>query len=209
MNIYDAIVERKKTIKFKKGSVDDKLIGVILYMATHAHSAGEIQEWNFIVVKNEEKKKKIYQAALEHPSLKDSPVIIVVCADLEKASLRFGEKGKFYAIQDTAAAAMLMLITANALGLGSAWISSFDEERVKDILNIPPNLKPVALIAIGYAESEEKRERIPFDNLTWCEEYGKKYDISYLIQPGARKEVEIKPVGNLIEEAIRKLKERK
>lgn len=209
MNIYDAIVERKKVSKFKKEKVDDKLIGVILHMANHAHSVGEIQEWNFIVVKDDEKREKIYQASLEHPSLKDSPVIIVVCADLEKASLRFGEKGKVYAIQDSAAAAMLMLVTANALGLGSVWVSSFDEEKIKEILQIPKNLKPIALIAIGHAEFEVKKERIPFDNLTWCEEYGKKYDISYLIQPGAKRKVEIKPMGNLIEEALKKLKEKK
>jgi len=205
MNIYEAIAERKKVAKFKKEKVDDKLIGVILHMANHAHSAGEIQEWNFIVVKDEEKKKKIYQAALEHPLLKNSPVIIVVCADLEKASLRFGEKGKIYAIQDCAAATMLMLVTANALGLGSIWVSSFDEEIVKDILKIPENFKVIALVAVGYAEFEERKERIPFDNLTWCEEYGKKYEISYLIQPGARKEVELKPIGNLIEDAFKKL----
>ncbi|MEM5879129.1 MAG: nitroreductase family protein [Candidatus Aenigmatarchaeota archaeon] len=209
MNIFDAIVNRKTVIKFKKDPVDDKLIGVMLYMATHAHSAGENQEWNFIVVRDEDRKGKLYKAALEHPLLKEAPVCIVVCADLEKASLRFQKRGEvFYSVQDTAAATMLMLVTANALGLGAAWIGSFDEEMVKDALYLPDKLRPVAIVAVGYPEkAEERKERIPFDNLTWYNIYGKKYEFSYLFQPGARKEVEIKPVGNLIEDALKKLKE--
>jgi nitroreductase len=209
MNIFDAIVNRKSVLKFKKEPVDDKLIGVMLYMATHAHSAGEMQEWNFIVVRDEERKNKLYKAALEHRLLKEAPVCIVVCADLEKAGMRFQKRGEvFYSVQDTAAATMLMLVTANALGLGAAWIGSFDEEMVKDALYLPDNLRPVAIIAVGFIEeAEERKERIPFDNLTWYNVYGKKYDISYLFQPGARKEVEIKPIGNLMEEALKKLKE--
>jgi nitroreductase len=195
-------------IKFKKDDVDDKLIGVMLHMATYAHSAGEIQEWNFIVVRDEKEKENLYKAALEHPVLKNAPVVIVVCADLEKASMRFQKRGEvFYSVQDTASASMLMLLAANALGLGAVWIGSFDEERVKDILYLPENLRPVAMIAVGYVEEEEEmRERITFDNLTWYNKYGKKYDISYIFQPGARKEVEIKPIGNLIEDAIKKLR---
>lgn len=210
MNIFDAIASRKSIVRFKKDPVDDKLIGVMLHMATHAHSAGEMQEWNFLVVRDEEKKKKLYGAAMEHSLLKEAPVIIVVCADLEKANLRFQERGEvFYSVQDTAAAAMLMAVAANALGLGIAWIGSFDEEKVKDILVLPDNLRPVAILAIGHpAEREEMRERIPFDNLTWFNSYGKKYDISYLFQPGAKKEVEIKPIGNLVEDAIKKLRKK-
>lgn len=208
MNIFDAIVNRKNVLKFKKDPVDDKLIGAMLHMATHAHSAGEMQEWNFLVVRDEGRKEKLYEAALEHPRIKEAPVVIVVCADLEKASMRYQKRGEvFYAVQDTAAATMLMEVVANALGLGTVWVGSFDEERVKDILFLPDKLRPVAMVAVGYpAESEERKERIPFDNLTWYNTYGKKYDLSYLVQPGARKEVEIKPIGNLIEDAIKKLK---
>jgi len=208
MNIFDAIVSRKNVVGFKKDPVDDKLIGVMLHMATYAHSAGDMQEWNFLVVRDEERKKKLYEAALEHPLVKKAPVIIVVCADLEQASLRYQKRGEvFYSIQDTAAAAMLLMVTANALGLGAVWVGSFDEERVKDILFLPGRLRPVAMIAVGYPSAdEEKGERIPFDNLTWYNAYGKKYDLSYIFQPGARKKVEIKPIGNMIEDLVKKLR---
>jgi len=208
MNVFDAITSRKTVIRFKKDAVDDKLIGVMLHMATHANSAGEMQEWNFLVVKDETRKKKLYEASLEHPLVKESPVIIVACADLEKASMKYQKRGEvFYSVQDTAAAVMLMVVTANALGLGTVWVGSFDEERVKDILFLPDKFRPVAILAVGYpAEEEERRERIPFDNLSWLDIYGKKYDLSYVFQPGARKDVKIEPVGNLIEDAIKKLR---
>lgn len=208
MDIFDLITGRKAVLKFGKEPVDDKLIGVMLYMATHVHSAGEMQEWNFIVVREEDRKNKLYEASMEHPMLKNAPVVIVVCADLEKAGLRFQKRGEvFYSIQDTAAATMLMVVTANALGLGAVWIGSFDEERVKDILVLPDNLRPVSILAVGYsAEVEERRERIPFENLTWSETYGKKYDVSYFFKPLTKN---IKPIGNTVEDMINKIKEKK
>jgi nitroreductase len=208
MNIFDAITSGKSVVKFKKDPVDDKLIGVMMHMATYAHSAGETQEWNFLVVMDEVRKEKLYGATLEHRLVKEAPVIIVVCADLEKISMRYQKRGEvLYSVQDTAAAAMLMMVTANALGLGCAWVGSFDEERVKDILFLPDKLRPVIILAVGYpAETEERKARTPFDNLTWTNLYGKKYEMSYIFQPGARKEVEIKPIGNLIEELVKKMR---
>lgn len=52
-------MNRRSTRRFEKKEVDDKLIGVMLYMATQAPSAGNTQEWQFIVVKDIETKKKI------------------------------------------------------------------------------------------------------------------------------------------------------
>jgi len=208
MNVFDAITTRKNILKFKKDPVDDKLIGVMLYMATHAHSAGDMQEWNFLVVRDETRKKKLYEAALEHPILRTAPIIIVIFANLENAGTRYQKRGEvFYSIQDTASATMVMEIVANALGLGTVWIGSFDEERVKNILFVPDKLRPVAILAVGHpAESEDRKERIPFDNLTWNNTYGKKYEFSYLLQPGPRKELDIKPLGNMIEDAIKRLR---
>jgi len=209
MDFFDAVTKRKEVVKFDDKKVDDKLIGVLLYTATFAYSAGDQQEWNFIVVRNEKRKKMLSEAALNHKLIKEAPVVIVVCGDVKKMGLRFGTRGQLlYTVQDVAAACMLILAAANALGLGAVWVGSFDEERVRDILALPDHIRPLAIIGVGYVKEGRKlRERIPFDNLTWVERYGEKYDISYIFQPGGRgkKEVEIKPIGNLLEDFIKKL----
>ncbi len=208
MNVFKVMVERKSIRKFEKREVDDKLIGVILYMATMAPSAGNTQEWNFIVVKEEEIKKKLAKAALDQDFIVEAPVVIVVCADLEKISLRYGKRGELlYSIQDTALAIQNILLSAHALGLGSCFVGAFDEERVKSILELPDNLRPLAIIPIGYpAEQPEKPRRINFENLTWLNKYGRKLELALAIQPGEVKVDYPKPIGNIIESAIKKSK---
>ncbi len=209
MNVFEAIVGRKSIRKFEKRSVDDKLIGVLLYMATQAPSAGNVQDWRFIVVKDEEQKKKLYKAALEQDCIINAPVVIVVCGDTKSIALRYGKRGEnLYSIQDTSAAVENILLSAYALGLGTCWVGAFDEENVKTALGLPEHVRPYALIPVGYpAEDPKKPERIDFNNLTWVNKWGEKYEISYIIQPGVKRE--IKPIGNLLEEKLKKVKKSK
>jgi nitroreductase len=209
MNLFDAITSRVSVKKFEKTLVDDKLIGVILYMGTNAPSAGNVQPWEFIIVKDEDTKKRLYEAAIKQEQVRDAPLDIIVCADLKKASSKYQERGEvLYSIQDTAGVITIMMITANALGLGSYWVRAFDEEFVKEIVNLPKDLRPVGIISIGYPkEKPEKEELIPFERLAWFDKYRQKYHISEFFQPGPRQEV-FKPVGNQLIEAIKKYRKK-
>jgi len=210
MNLFEAIVGRRSVRKFKDKDVDDKLIGIILYMATQAPSAGNSQEWKFIVVKNKELRKELAVAALRQKQLLEAPVAIVVFADLEKASLRYSERGEvFYSVQDTAAAIQNMLLTIHALGLASCWIGSFDEEQVKSLLEAPDNLRPVALLPVGYADEEPRKpERIPFENLTWAEKYGRGYELTVATMVGREEERLVGPLGTYLENFFREYAEK-
>jgi len=209
MNVFEAIVGRKSVRKFEKKVVDDKLTGVLLYMATQAPSAGNVQDWRFVIVKDDEQKKKLYKAALEQDCILNAPIIIVVCSDTKSIGLKYGKRGEnLYSIQDTAAAVENILLSAYALGLGACWVGAFDEDNVKTVLGLPEYVKPYALIPVGYpAEDPKKPERIDFDSLTWLNKWGEKYEISYIIQPGIKRE--IKPIGNIIEEKLKKVKKNK
>ncbi len=196
--------------KFEKKPVDDKLTGVLLHMAGHAASAGNLQAWEFIVVKDDDTKKKLAIAALRQEHVLQAPLNIVVCADLKKMSLKYQERGEFlYSIQDTASAVTIILLSATALGLGSDWVRTMDEESVKDILALPNELRPVAIIPIGYAKERPTREKlIPFERITWFDRYGQKYHIAEFFQPGPSVEA-FKPIGRMAEEAIKKYKKEK
>src|SRR4030042_995737 len=208
MNVFDAVTTWVPVKKFDKKPVDDKLIGVMLYMATHAESAGNLQGWEFIIVKDDATKEKLYKAALKQDQIKSAPVCIVVCADLKKFSLKYHERGEFlYSIQDTSSAVTIILLTATSLGLGSDWIRAFDEDSVKDILELPDEIRPVGIIPLGYAKERVKRdERIPFDRLTWYDKYKQKYLVSMFFQPGPSpyKEDTFVPLFRQIKERIEK-----
>jgi len=210
MYAFDAILTRRSIREFEKKEIDDKLIGVILYAATHAPSAGNIQDWEFVVVKEEEQKKKLARSAIGQDFIAKAPVIIVVCANLARTSLKYGKRGEtFYAIQDTGFAIQNMMLAAHALGLGSCLVG-FEEDSVMEILELPDNIRPVAIIPIGYpAEKPEKPTRIPFENITYSEKYGKKTKLAAL-QPGAKVgEGVFEPLSVYLEEAFKKIRKAK
>jgi nitroreductase len=54
-----------------------------------------------------------------------------------------------------------MVLEATELGLGTCWVGSFDEKKVKEILKIPEEYRVIALLTIGYPyEKEIRKENI-------------------------------------------------
>jgi nitroreductase len=45
-----------------------------------------------------------------------------------------------------------MMLEATSLGLGTAWISYFDTQKTKDLLDLPDNIIPVMMLLVGYAD---------------------------------------------------------
>ncbi|MBI1978447.1 MAG: nitroreductase family protein [Candidatus Aenigmarchaeota archaeon] len=207
MDFFNAVTSQADVKKYEKRGVDDKLIGVMLYMANHAESSGNLQGWEFIVVRDPEIKKKLHKAALKLDVVRDAPVDIVVCADLKKFSIKYEERGEYlYSIQDTAGAITIMMLAAQILGLGTNWVRAFDEQDVKVTLGLPNEVRPVGIITVGYpADKTGKKSPKPFEYMTSLDMFKRKYDISYLFQIGPKEEV-FKPILNQIIDKLKKEK---
>lgn len=151
MEIFDIFKSRRSIRSFTSEDVSDEEIEKIIEAARWAPSAGNIQPWEFIVIRRTETKREIAKAALNQFFIEEAPVVIVVCADEARSSRVYGSRGaSLYCIQDTAAATENMLLAICALGLGACWVGAFNEEEVKRILRIPRGLRPVAIIPIGH-----------------------------------------------------------
>lgn len=48
-----------------------------------------------------------------------------------------------------------IVLEAENLGLSSCWLTYFDSEIIRNEFNIPSNLEPIAIIALGYADTEK------------------------------------------------------
>ena len=79
-----------------------------------------------------------------------SPLVMLVCADLDTAWVRPFD-GKNMVDIDASIVTDHMMLTATELGLGSCWITYFDPEAIRAAFNLPENLVPVNILAIGYA----------------------------------------------------------
>lgn len=155
MEFWEVINNRYSLREFDEGrDVTPQQVERILEAAIRAPSAGNMQPWFFYIVRDQEKKEALARAALDQQFVATAPVVIVVCADPGRSATRYGERGaRLYCLQDTAAATENILLAAVALGLGGCWVGAFHEEAAARALDIPPHLRPVAIVPLGYPKS--------------------------------------------------------
>lgn len=211
MDIFDCIESRRSVRKYERKDVPNELLAQIITAGTLAPSAGNIQEWEFMIIRDREKKRKLSKAALMQSHVENAPVIILVLANEEKIGSKYKERGKqVYALQDTAACIQNMLLIAHDLGLGACWVGAFDEDEVRNVIELPNNFRPAAMITLGFPvpyEPQDEVDRISFDKLTWQEKYGQKIDWYYPYSRESR--FSFKPLDQQIVELSERLKELK
>ncbi len=151
MDVLKAINGRRSIRAFKSEDVPPEVVEKLVDAARLAPSAGNIQPWEFVIVRRTGIKRRLVEAALGQAFIEEAPVVIVVCADEIRSSQGYGERGEtLYCIQDTAAAVQNILLAACSLKLGTCWVGAFKEEEVREILEIPHGVRPVAIIPVGY-----------------------------------------------------------
>jgi nitroreductase len=171
MDVLKAVKERRSIRAFKSDEVSPEIVEKLLDAARWAPSAGNIQPWEFIVVRKPEIKRALAEAALDQTFIEEAAVVLVVCANGSRSSQRYGMRGKtLYCIQDTAAAIQNINLAAYSLGLGTCWVGAFMEEKAREILKTPPEVRPIAIIPIGYpTEVPPPRSRRPLNEVVHYE----------------------------------------
>lgn len=166
MDIVECIEGRTSIRVFKSDPVKDDIIDEGLRLANLAPSAGNLQARDFIVVRDVTVKKELMHAAFSQWFVRMAPVVVVFCANLERIG-HYGQRGTdLYCLQDVAAAVQNFSLYLHSKGLGSVWVGAFDEAKAAEALGTPPNIRPVAIVPVGYpAEKGIKRKRLPNEEL--------------------------------------------
>jgi len=183
MDVFEAIKTRRSIRAFTRQDVSKEDVKKLLDAARMAPSAGNIQPWEFIVVRDPQMKRALSIAALDQTFIEEAPVVIVVCADLTLSASGYGIRGvRLYCLQDTAAAIQNMLLAACALGLATCWVGAFHEEEARKVLNIPSGVRPVAIIPVGYpAETPEARWKRPLSEIVHYETFRGRKNMSEVV----------------------------
>ena len=173
MDVLEAIKGRRSIRAFKSDDVSPEIVKRLIDVARQAPSAGNIQPWEFIIVRELKIKRSLAEAALDQSFIEEAPVVIVVCANENRSSQGYGARGKtLYCIQDTAAAIQNLLLFAYSIRLGTCWIGAFREDEAREILKIPSGIRPVAIIPVGYpAETPLPRSRRPINLIVHYETF--------------------------------------
>lgn len=155
MDVFECVRTRRSIRKYKDKPVEWDKIVTILEAGRFAPSAGNLQNTKFIVIKDQETRKKVSEAALNQKWMIKAPIHIIVCSEPEKSKRFYGIRGeRLYTIQDCAAAIENMLLTAHSLGLGACWVGAYEEDALKRIINPPEQAVTHAIITIGYTDEQ-------------------------------------------------------
>jgi len=158
---------------FTEEEVSEHEIKELLEAARLAPSAGNIQPWSFVVVRDHDTKRRLAEAALNQFFIEKAPVVVIILADLNRSKQRYGSRGaNLYCIQDTAAAIQNMLLAAVALGLGACWVGAFQEDMVSAVIKVPEGFRPVAIVPVGRpAEKPKTSYKRPLEEIVHHETF--------------------------------------
>ena len=171
---YKAIFSRRDVrSKFTSESIDDEVLTRILNAAHHAPSVGFSQPWNFILIKDSETRRRIKDSfekerknsskLVEEPrrskylsfkleGILDSPVNVCVTYDpsrfgpfvIGKSSIP--ETGLY----SVCCAIQNLWLAARTEGIGLGWVSILSNETLKEVLELPEHIMPIAYLCLGH-----------------------------------------------------------
>lgn len=176
MDILEQIKERRSIRSYLNQPIEKEKLLKVLEAGRWAPSSGNIQNWRFVVVEEEETRIKLSRAAYSQDFIAEAPIIVVVCSLTDRIERRYDKRGReLYSIQNTSAAVENMMLEAHALGLATCWIGAFQEDRVKTILNIPEEVDVHALLPLGYPAEKTSSTRRDLNYLVYFNKYGNQW----------------------------------
>ncbi|MFE4707183.1 5,6-dimethylbenzimidazole synthase [Peribacillus simplex] len=204
--VYKAIYNRRDIRSFLPKPISKDILHRILDAAHHAPSVGFMQPWSFIVISSQETKNSLAWASdkerralaihyegdkenkflsLKVEGLKEAPYTICVTCDPTRGGSHVLGRNSIPEtdILSTACAIQNMWLAACAEGLAMGWVSFYKKNDIRDILEIPPHIEPVALLSIGYTDQYPDKpilelanweKRRPMDELIFKDKWGNK-----------------------------------
>lgn len=166
---YELVCKRYSCRSFDAArEVSDDLVRAVVETAQLAPSACNRQPWHFVAVRSLARREKML--AKSRPAFIDAPVLLVCLGNHDEAWHRPAD-GKDHTDVDVSIAVEHICLAATSLDLATCWVCSFDVDAVREELNLPGNLEPVALIPLGFATAETAvpaKVRKPLDTiLSW------------------------------------------
>jgi nitroreductase len=193
-DFFDVVLNQRACRRFSDQPVDDTLVARCIEAATHAPSAENLQPWEFVVVRDPERRAAIGEltraawrgGGRQHsvdrlpPRLLDdvdagaeggvaeAPVLVVVCGNADIGLAPTLPTSVYPAVQN-------LLLAANALGLGSALttLAVLQEDELRALLDLPPAVRPMAVVPLGWpAAPLGPPRRLPVADRTHRETFG-------------------------------------
>ena len=169
MNVYESINERRSVRAYQNQPVSGEVLTRILESARVAPSAKNRQAWKLVVVKDSQTRKKLAEAANNQQFVGEAPIVIAAVGLTPNETMRCDIPTDPV---DVAIAIDHITLAAVEEGLGTCWIGSFYQDKVRQILGIPSSYKVVELLTLGYpADSPRPKSRKSLEEIVCYEKF--------------------------------------
>ncbi len=171
MKLRALLRKRRNVYGFLAKPVSDEILLSILEDATHVPSAGFTQDFDLIVVRDQEVKGKLAKAARQDEYVKmglalsdfilRAPVVIVPCANKKRFEAKYGKAEEHsrlpWWLVDASFASLALLLSAFEKGLAASFLGAIDDPRIIEILDLPRDgsVIPLAAMPVGYNDIRE------------------------------------------------------
>lgn len=181
MELKQAVTGRRSIRKYKSTPISHEQVEALLEAARQAPSWANTQCARFVVVRDGQTKNKLAETLTQRnpatDAVKTAPVVIVACAELNKAGYYRGEpqtdKGDYWFMFDVALALQNLTLAAYELGMGTVHVGLFDAQKAAQVMGIPKGAVVVELMPLGYPDEQPApRPRKELPEIVFYEKYG-------------------------------------
>ncbi len=172
VSVEDAIAMRKSRRAFKRSALKKSDLSMLVWAARRVPSAGAIYplELYLVIGAVEDIKPGVYHvmddstmelhrdgdlrtelaiACLRQMFIADAALSIVITAEYERTTRRYGERGIRYVYMEAGHVSQNIYLECEALGLATVAIGAFHDEEVANVLDIPEAHRPIYLMPVG------------------------------------------------------------
>jgi len=156
MDIFETIRIRRSVRDYKSDPIPEEKLRKVLDVMRQAPSAVNRQPWKFIIVKDAKIRQEMVETCGAQPFLSQAPVVVVACGIEKIAWHGVGGNRSASAVDiDVSIALTYLTLAATSEGLGTCWISAFNEACFKRLLKVPEEAKIVSVTPLGYPASPD------------------------------------------------------
>lgn len=167
MSFLDLEKMRYSVRAYTDQPVEKEKLDKILEAGRLAPTAVNYQPQRIYVLESRESLDKVH--SLTHYTY-DAPVVLMVCYD-DRVSWKNRRDGFDSGVMDASIVTSLMMMEAADLGLGTLWIRGYDNNALVASFALPEHIKPVCLLAVGYAADGADKSRTGRDPIESMVEY--------------------------------------
>jgi len=182
--MIETIFNHRSIRQYKDKPVPGNILDEILKAGSRASTTGNMQVYSIVVTKDNELRKSLWEAHFKQDMVLQAPVHLTFCADFNRFN-KWCEQRKaipgydnflsfFTASIDALLASQNVVLEAEAHGLGICYLgtATYMSGRIREILELPMYVVPVACLVVGYPDEDPPlTDRLPMEAITHNETY--------------------------------------